>query len=197
MLLGRWHTQFSGLRHIICTSSCEALRQILALHTTSKKTYRSLYHDWSPWLADHYFSSRPENEHAVFVLGVGTAKRRIRKSEGSGASARLSEWYEWVLFLVMIADEDEQGVFRRLATGVVYPDVWVKTQPEWKTVVLGLLGLLPPTNHLSAPRTCSVESFAVEICFWGSLQSLFRPLWLEKKYTVAYCQSQTLPVDGK
>lgn len=90
----------------------------------------------NPLLADYYFHARPEKEYAVFVVGVGTAKRQMRKSGGGGASAKLCEWYEWVL-LVMIADDDERGIFRRLATGVVYPDVWMKTQPEWKTVVLG------------------------------------------------------------
>lgn len=90
-----------------------------------------------PGLADQIFDTNPEKEYAVFVLGVGTATRQMRKTKEENAStARLCEWYEWVL-LVMIADEDERGVFRRLAIGAVYPDVWVKVQPEWRTVVLG------------------------------------------------------------
>lgn len=90
-----------------------------------------------PGLGDDLFKAEPEREYAVFVLGVGTAKRQMRKTgENNASTARLCEWYEWVL-LVMIADEDEQGIFRRLAIGAVYPDVWVKTQPEWRTVVLG------------------------------------------------------------
>lgn len=89
-----------------------------------------------PGLADDLFDAEPEKEYAVFVLGVGTAKRQIRKTgEDNVSTARLCGWYEWVL-LVMIADEDEQGVFRRLAIGSMYPDMWVKTQPEWRTVVL-------------------------------------------------------------
>ncbi|KAI7777640.1 hypothetical protein LA080_003201 [Diaporthe eres] len=89
-----------------------------------------------PGLADDLFDAEPEKEYAVFVLGVGTAKRQMRKTgEDNVSTARLCEWYEWVL-LVVIADEDEQGVFRRLAIGSMYPDMWVKTQPEWRTVVL-------------------------------------------------------------
>ncbi|KAF6816028.1 hypothetical protein CPLU01_13987 [Colletotrichum plurivorum] len=90
----------------------------------------------SPWLVHHLFHAEPEKDYAVLVLGVGRAKRQMRKTEGSGSASRLCEWFEWVL-LVMVADEDEQGVFRRLAVGTVYPDVWVKTQPEWRTVVVG------------------------------------------------------------
>lgn len=89
-----------------------------------------------PGLGDDLFSAEPEKEYAVFVLGVGTTKRQMRKTgENNASTARLCEWYEWIL-LVMIADEDERGAFRRLAIGAVYPDVWVKTQPEWRTVVL-------------------------------------------------------------
>lgn len=90
-----------------------------------------------PGLADQLFGAEPEKEHAVFILGVGTAKRQMRKKEeDSGTTARLCEWYEWVL-LVMIAHEDERGTFQRLAIGAVYPDVWVKVHPQWRTVVLG------------------------------------------------------------
>lgn len=90
-----------------------------------------------PGLGDDLFNAEPEREYTVFVLGVGTAKRQMRKTgENNASTARLCEWYEWVL-LVMIADEDEQGIFRRLAIGAVYPDVWVKAHPDWRTVVLG------------------------------------------------------------
>lgn len=90
-----------------------------------------------PGLGKNLFSADPEKEYAVIVLGVGTASRQMRKKhENSTSTSQLFEWYEWVL-VVMIADEDERGVLRRLAIGVVYPDMWVKVQPEWRTVVLG------------------------------------------------------------
>ena len=46
--------------------------------------------------------------------------------------------------MVMIADDDGHGVFRRLAIGTVYPEIWIKTQPEWR--VLGWFGLLSLRN---------------------------------------------------
>ncbi|KAK2766518.1 hypothetical protein CKAH01_15467 [Colletotrichum kahawae] len=100
--------------------------------TTSDERVVGITMRMSPWFEHQYFHQEPEKEHAVFVIGVGTAKRQMQKKEGT----RLCEWLELVL-LVMIADEDEQGVYRRLAIGVVYPDLWVKAQPEWTTVVVG------------------------------------------------------------
>lgn len=88
-----------------------------------------------PDLGEHLFGTEPEKKYAVFVLGVGTASRKMWEKDERGSGSIAGEWYELVL-LVMIADEDEKGIFTRLGIGAVYPDIWVKAQPEWRTVVL-------------------------------------------------------------
>lgn len=86
----------------------------------------------SPWFEHQYLHLQPEREYLVFVVGVGTTKRQMQAKERT----KLCEWLECVL-LVMIADEDQQGLHRSLAIGAMYPDLWAKAQPKWTTVVVG------------------------------------------------------------
>lgn len=90
----------------------------------------------SPWLLHDIFSEPRDKEYSVLVVGVGAAERQLRKTDGNGGSEKLCQWCEWNL-LVMITDEDDLGVCRRVAIGVVYPDMWALAQPQWRTVVVG------------------------------------------------------------
>lgn len=92
----------------------------------------------SPGLASHIYNccSSPEKEFTVVALGAGVAARELRKSLGKGGSGKSCKGSDWAI-LVMVASEDEQGVLRRVAIGAVYPDLWMKANPEWRTVVIG------------------------------------------------------------
>lgn len=104
--------------------------------TTQDENHVGITMRMSPWLVNDICSGQLEKEYSVLVIGVGAAERQLRQTDGRGASAKLCQWYEWNL-LVMVADEDDRGVCRRVAIGVVYPDMWAKVETEWRTVVVG------------------------------------------------------------
>ncbi|KAI0389311.1 heterokaryon incompatibility protein-domain-containing protein [Xylariaceae sp. FL0594] len=74
-------------------------------------------------------------ECLVALVGVCPSKRYMQWDQGERKDLPIHHLNELCLF-VMVLDEDDQGVCRRAAIGVVYADEWVKLKPEWRTVVL-------------------------------------------------------------
>ncbi|KAI1181097.1 heterokaryon incompatibility protein-domain-containing protein [Nemania sp. FL0916] len=74
-------------------------------------------------------------ECLVALLGVCSVKRFMQWDKGERSRLPIHRLDEPCL-LVMIMEEEDDGVCARLAVGVVYADEWVKVQPQWRTVVL-------------------------------------------------------------
>lgn len=86
----------------------------------------------APQLTFDMFHDR--REHPVALLGVCSTQRVMQWDEGERSRLPIHRLNELCL-LVMIMEEKD-GVFRRLAVGVVYSDEWIKAQPQWRSLVL-------------------------------------------------------------
>jgi len=74
-------------------------------------------------------------ECLVALIGVCPAKRFMQWDKGERKELPIHHLNELCL-LVMVLDEDKEGVYRRAAVGVVFANEWVKQNPEWRTIVL-------------------------------------------------------------
>lgn len=83
----------------------------------------------------------PDSEHTndklypVFVIGACTAPR-IAASNAYRVGGAGEMWDELCLQVVVAERDEERGVMRRLALGVVYPDIWEALEPDWQSIVL-------------------------------------------------------------